>query len=145
MSSLCTISTLDLKVCQCRRNVKKLTVIWKVRREIVRVYVIVESWNSSLRPIFAQDIILKYHWWRKKHDPLFRSTEACYFLILSVWLSALRRYIRKLKSLWHPIVNVRFYVCYLVKTLDLAQVFFQGLFELHIISFFFKDKQLIYS
>ena len=67
------------------------------------------------------------------------------FLILSVWLSALRRYIRKLKSLWHPIVNVRFYVCYLVKTSDLAQAFFQGLFELHIISFFFKDKQLIYS
>jgi len=140
VSSLCTISTLDLKVCQCRRNEKRLTAIWKVRREIVRVYVIVESWNSSFRPFLPKKLAFNV---TDEEKNTFSSNWGVlqYFLILSVWLSALRRYIRKLKlmTLW------RFYVWYLVKTSDLAQVFFQGLFELHLISFFFKDKQLIYS
>lgn len=43
-------------------------------------------------------------------------------------------------SSWQPIVNVKFNVCYLVKTLALVQIFVQ---ELCIISFYFKDKQLI--
>ena len=38
-----------------------------------------DSWILKLKfkAIFAQDISLKCHWWRKKHDPLFRPTEVC--------------------------------------------------------------------